>query len=163
LVFGAFLASLLWALSFALLPFSNFNRRRFTPLALALVALSIFVFTPFTEIHLKSDFHTYRQRREEAAQRILSSATTGNSTPEGQVEFQKLPETEKSLSDDGEVMVARQKRMVFFFTFRGVLAHFSGFVYSVTDAPPGNADFEGEGDFVETSRLSKNWYWVASI
>ncbi|MNR19056.1 hypothetical protein D3C85_1358200 [compost metagenome] len=49
---------------------------------------------------------------------------------------------------------------VFFFTFRGILDNFSGFIYSSSDQEPQQEDFGG--DFKEIKRIDNNWYWVSS-
>ncbi len=47
-----------------------------------------------------------------------------------------------------------------FFTYRGILDSFSGFMYRSDDTSPGDGDFAGE--FYETERLRKNWFWAAA-
>ena len=49
---------------------------------------------------------------------------------------------------------------IFFFTFRGILDNFSGFIYRSDDNPPLNGDFSG--DFVEMKKLRSHWFWAAS-
>jgi hypothetical protein len=80
----------------------------------------------------------------------------------GRGDLVHLAGSEHRLSDDGDVMVwhTPQKQMVFFFTFRGILDSFSGFVYSANDTPPAREEFGGE--WIEVEHLRKNWYWAAS-
>ena len=49
---------------------------------------------------------------------------------------------------------------VLFFTYRGVLDSFSGFVYSSNDERPVNGDFDG--DWHEVKQIEPHWYFVAS-
>ncbi|MBL4954371.1 hypothetical protein JK635_19615 [Neobacillus sp. YIM B02564] len=49
---------------------------------------------------------------------------------------------------------------VLFFTYRGILDNFSGFVYVPNDQRPYKNDFDG--DFKEIEKLDKSWYWVGS-
>ena len=162
-VFSAFAAVLVWAIVHAILPFRGARGNRFSPLLLGLASLAVFLFVPFNEIELKINFASNLNSRTVVAQRILASKSFDGPMQGGQGDFVHLTGTEYALSDDGDVMVLQtaQKQMVFFFTFRGILDHFSGFVYSATDAPPEKEDFGGE--WVEVTHLRRNWYWAASI
>jgi hypothetical protein len=157
-VFGVFLGVFLWALVYAFIPFREFSCRRFTPIALALMALLIFVFVPFTKIVTMTDFALNLSKRTAAAESIIHSATSGAAISGGRGDRVSLP----GLSDDGQGFYwhTEGKQMVFFFTFRGILGHFSGFVYSANDAPPADGDFGAR--FIEIKHLHKNWYWAAS-
>lgn len=62
----------------------------------------------------------------------------------------------------GEIVLEKKPRgySVLFFTYRGILDNFSGFVYVSNDQKPLKNDFDG--DFKEIERLERNWYWVGS-
>jgi hypothetical protein len=66
------------------------------------------------------------------------------------------------LSESGEVLIDRRdgKSFILFFTFRGILDRFSGYVYSPTDDPPAKDQFLGDG--IEIDHVAPNWYWYAS-
>jgi hypothetical protein len=161
-VFSAFAAVLVWAIVHAILPFRGARGNRFSPLLLGLTSLAVFLFVPFNEIELDINFSINVQSRTDVAQRVLAKIPSAAPMLGGRGDFVHLTGSEYRLSDDGDVMVwhTAQKQMVFFFTFRGVLDSFSGFVYSANDLPPENEDFGGE--WVEVTRLRKNWYWAAS-
>jgi hypothetical protein len=135
---------------------------RLLPLIVAAISTSIFLFVPFTALELKLDFREHLEPRTAAAQRILIREAGAKATPPWQPRSEKLSRSEAGLSEDGEVMVAlnNKDQFVFFYTFRGILEHYSGFVYSATDAPPEDSDFGST--LVEVDHLRKNWYWVAS-
>jgi hypothetical protein len=72
-----------------------------------------------------------------------------------------LPNEYRHLSKGGgDIMAENQGNMVFFFTYRGILDNFSGFIYSAGDLEPQNDDFGG--DYKEIKKMAKNWYWVSS-
>jgi hypothetical protein len=158
-VFLVFGASLVWAAVHALRLFRGLRRNRFTPLLLAIAALGVFIFVPFTKIYLRIDFARHLQARTAAAQQLVVSRA---SMPPNEREAPDLIPM-AGLSDGGEAMYLRTQtnQMVFFFTFRGILEHFSGFVYSATDAAPETDDFGG--NLIEVDHLRPHWYWVASI
>jgi hypothetical protein len=157
-VFRLFDISLIWALIHAARPFRGSRPNRFSPIALGLIASAVLIFVPFSEINTKIDFELHLRARTAAAEQIVRSRATSPTTETGKVEFVQLP----ALSEDNEGMYLRtpNNQMVFFFTFRGILEHFSGFVYSATDAAPERDDFDG--DLIEIQHLRKNWYWAAS-
>jgi hypothetical protein len=47
-----------------------------------------------------------------------------------------------------------------FFTYRGILDNFSGFVYTPNDQTPSKNAFEG--DFKKIEKMDKNWYFIGS-
>lgn len=154
-----FAVALIWACVHAIRRRPERSANRYSPLLLALTALAVFIFVPFTEIYLKANFVLLLNRRTAAAVHVLQTRPVQSATNADEGDLVGLP----GLSDDGEGMYLHTagKQMVFFFTFRGIVDHFSGFVYSANDAPPQKDDFGG--DFVEVRHLRKNWYWAASI
>lgn len=161
-VFGVFGIALVWAVIHAIVPFRGFRANRFSPFLLGLAASAVFLFVPFNRVELKVDFAVNLHNRTLVAQRILASKSPDESMQGGRGDFVQLTGSESGLSDGGGVMVwhTAQKQMVFFFTFRGILDSFSGFVYSTNDLPPEKEEFGGE--WVEVTHLRKNWYWAAS-
>jgi hypothetical protein len=79
-----------------------------------------------------------------------------------------LPDSMKYLSNGGgDVVVtdssgyadhvSKDNVHVLFYTFRGILSHYSGFEYSADDMTPGGID-----EPRQVTKLRKNWYWVAN-
>jgi hypothetical protein len=52
------------------------------------------------------------------------------------------------------------KLKILFFTFRGVLDSFAGFVYTSDDSAPKNGDFAGE--FIINRKVQDRWYYVSA-
>jgi hypothetical protein len=168
-IFFLFGVALLWAAIHALRPHRGSwpnqfgpgdpSPNRLGPLALGLAALAVFLFFPFTQTYLKIDFARHLQARTAAAEQVIRSRGSGPVMKNSDGELIPMP----GLSEDGEAIYVHtaEKQMVFFFTFRGILAHFSGFVYSETDAAPEKNDFGG--DIIEVEHLRKHWYWVTSV
>ncbi|WP_246277414.1 hypothetical protein [Neobacillus endophyticus] len=62
----------------------------------------------------------------------------------------------------GDIVVEKTSNgyNILFFTFRGVLDGFSGFVYATTDQKPLKNAFDG--DIKEINRMAKNWFFISS-
>jgi hypothetical protein len=118
---------------------------------------------PFTSIYLKFNFAAFQRQRTAIAERLLSPEFEMTSQSNGCGHIVNLSGSNWWLSEEGEVMVcaSNAKEMVFFFTFRGILGHFSGFIYSADDAAPQEGDFGGR--WIEIEHLRKRWYWASSM
>jgi hypothetical protein len=162
LVILAPFVGVVWAILHAIFPLRGSRPNRFSPLLLSLTTAAILVFVPFDWILLKVDFAINLHSRTVAAERILAGIQQESPMSGGRGDLVHLNGFQHRLSEDGDVMVwhTAQKQMVFFFTFRGILDSFSGFIYSANDLPPEKEDFGGE--WVEVQHLRKNWYWAAS-
>ncbi|WP_027409134.1 hypothetical protein [Anoxybacteroides tepidamans] len=138
-----------------------FKNKDWKPAAIHAVTILLLIFFPFTKITLNLDFRMNQQEREQVAKMVEKGELRPNVS--GDATLIRLPKQYKQLSKGGgEIVIERKngKCMVLFFTFRGVLDGFSGFVYSPDDQPPAKHDFAG--DFKEIKRMDRNWYWVAS-
>ncbi len=74
----------------------------------------------------------------------------------------KLPPEYRHISRGGAIMVERDDGVtsVFFFTFRGVLDNFSGYMYRSNDTPP--PQYLMGGDWVQIERKQPYWFFCAS-
>ena len=162
LIWGFYGCSVLITILFAVIAKSRSIGERILPLAMTALSLIIFLLVPFTKLELAADFRVHQNERSEVAKQILANAQIRKLTKPMEPETVNLDSSSQSLSEDGKVMVIRDgnKEMVFFFTFRGILDRYSGFVYSATNAPPGKNDFGGE--LLEVEPLADHWYWAAS-
>jgi hypothetical protein len=162
-VSAVFLGVTIWALV-------HFIRRRrslgtirsVTPLAIDLLVLAIVIFVPFTKITIMLDFRWHLAKRTEVVDAVIDGkmnvARSG-----GRGDLIHLPPKFQDLSaGGGDIMVTKKNGQVsiFFFSYRGILDSFSGFVYSTDNAKPEKGDFGG--NFVEVEQLRPNWYWAAS-
>jgi hypothetical protein len=161
-VWGFYAIAVIAVIARAFLAKGRSTSFRFAPLILAIASLCMFYFVPFSEIVRNIDFRWQLASRTAVAERVLRQEPKTNQAHPDLSVFVNLKGSERRLSDDGELAIYRLqgKQFVFFFTFRGVLEHFSGFVYSANDAPPSKEDIGVRR--VEVEHLRKNWYWVGS-
>lgn len=132
--------------------------RFYRPFWMVVVVVLCAWFFPFTSIWLKANFWLCREKREEVAQQIFSGKLVPN------VAYNQsliaLPADRKYLSTGGgDVLVyssgpTTPSTGVFFFTFRGILGHGSGYLYMNSDAPPMMPD-----DY-KVEKVGPRWYWV---
>ncbi|MDF2700874.1 MAG: hypothetical protein K0Q49_2437 [Haloplasmataceae bacterium] len=140
----------------AILSFTLYNviilisKKEWKSLFVQAIIIIIWFFIPFTDITLNKDFKNNIKNREEVVYLIKKRIYTpivSHST-----KLIKLPEKYSNLSDGGgEIVVDKEK--ILFYTNRGVLDGFSGFVYSPGDKQPKNGDFGG--DIKKIERLIK--------
>jgi hypothetical protein len=165
-----FIAPFLWlpvyalaltALAFAvLLPFRRWKHRGSASLLPLLFCIIVFVvtgFVDFTHVWLRTNFTLGRPAREEVVRLINAGELRPNVAHNASLI--RLPWRYRELSlGGGEVMVEGDK--VFFFTFRGILDNFAGFVYRPQDSPPQDGEFAGEFFIVE--KMDDQWYYVSA-
>ena len=132
------------------------------PFAICLTAAVIVILVPFNALYLKVNFALLRHRRTNVAQQLLAGKTGTALRPGGRGDLVSLSPTDHWLSESGEVLIDHRdgKTFILFFTFRGILDRFSGYVYSPTDDPPAKDQFLGDG--IEINHVAPNWYWYAS-
>jgi len=136
-----------------------------SPIALNLAALALAVTIPFlsfdlTMDDLKRDLNANLEKREKIVSMIQSGELRPNAAPHSNLI--SLPFEYRHLSrGGGEVMLigGGDRLEIFFFTFRGVLDNFSGFIYA-SDGRVSPSDFNSE--FRQIEKLKENWYWVSS-
>ncbi|MGL4819988.1 MAG: hypothetical protein ACRC5C_08415 [Bacilli bacterium] len=154
-VFGSFIVLLVYTLWIA------FKKRYWQPLVIQVIAIVVLFLTPYTDLILKLDFSMNREARE----RVVAEITSGERNPNVayNASLIKLADDDTHLSKGGgEVIVSETdpKGTILFFTFRGVLDNYSGFVYTANGLPPSVAEFGDE--IKDIKELNKNWYFVSS-
>lgn len=157
-IWGAMAFSTLLSLICGVARLGKSRGRSLLPLLLNVGAFCAVWFVPIDSIMLDLNFRWNFDKRTEIVKRIEAGEFPINRNGLAQ-----LPWGYRHLSrGGGEVIVARQgdTRIVFFFTYRGILDNFSGFFYR-SDADPPNAADVG-GDFKEIKKLRDHWYWAAS-
>jgi hypothetical protein len=136
---------------------SSIYGQTFHPIRGGVGSSADFVFVPFTELVVKADFYFNLSKRTTAVERILRTSGPAETNTSGRGDRVGLPGL--SDGDEGFYWHSGQKQMVLFLTFRGILGHFSGFVFSATDALPEDEDFGCR--LAESEHLRRNWYWIA--
>lgn len=161
LVYGVWLGAVVWSVAEI---FTQTERRQiqaFVALTIATVTAIAIIYVPFTQITLAIDFARHLDRRQEVVVSVDSGALKPNVSHNSSLI--RLPEKYRDLSKGGgEIVVEHQgdTTMILFFTYRGILDNYSGFVYrSDNTEPPENAFF---GNLKQSEKMKDRWFWVAS-
>ncbi|PEZ30879.1 hypothetical protein [Bacillus thuringiensis] len=135
--------------------------KNWKPLVIQLIIIIICIYVPFVKIYMKLDFIIYKEDRKQVIELIEQKKLIPN------VEYNSkmihLPKQFVSTSKNGGDILVQEKEnstLIFFYTYRGILDNFSGFIYSFNDIKPIKSDFNS--DFKEIIKVEKNWYYVTS-
>lgn len=130
------------------------------PLLLLIACVLAAHFLDFTALWLDYDFKRHRADRERVVRKIGGGEL--RLEERGRTRWIALPKEFASLSLGGGRVEIEERggMMVLFYTFRGVLDNFSGFVHSAVDAPPKDGDFNGR--YVIVRKIQNHWYYVAA-
>ena len=155
IVFGFFVVITLRAVIYL------FKNKDWKPITVQVITILILFFFPFTEIVLDIDFKMNKSEREKVTEMVENGTLKSNVSYNSSLIL--LPERYQYLSKGGgEIEVEKTDKgyYILFFTYRGILDNFSGFVYSSNDQKPSKRTFDG--DFKQIEKLKENWYWVGS-
>ncbi len=148
---------LIYSIVYAVRNTKELKLKAYVPLIIVVLSILLPLFFPFTEAALNLDFNLNFNARNEVVQLMK----TGALKPEGNNEnLIVLPEKFKKLSKGGgEVAIERIEGhdIYFFFTFRGVLDHYSDFAYDSDE----NAQKELGKGYFEVIKLSDAWYYCS--
>ncbi|AQU73353.1 hypothetical protein [Priestia megaterium] len=137
------------------------KNRKWQPFVIQLITILLWFFFPFNQINLDLNFRIHQDKREEVATKIENGVIKPN-VPNSPSLIQ-LPKEYTQLSKGGGDIVVETKgkaKSILFFTYRGMIDNFSGFVYNPNDNKPSKSDFNG--DFKQIKKVYKNWYYVSS-
>ncbi len=131
-------------------------KRNLFPLVLNLLLIFLLIYQPFSPLLRKAEFSFNLEDRENIVNSIINGEIETTNT---RGSLFRIPEEYRSssLSDGKEVMKMNDKLL--FFTSRGVLDNFSGYVYSPNGVEPTDEDVMAK--IVKKQRMSKNWYFIA--
>ena len=152
-----FLGSSVWAV----VGFTVADRRGLRearPLLLSMLAAVVVLVTPFTSIWLRANWHWYRGDRE----RIVRQVQEGKLSVAGSL--LPLGSEEPYVSVGGNEIVVEEHdggRYVFFYTFRGVLDSYSGFLHVPDGGTPTRFADLSEPGSTQLDRLGAHWYFAA--
>ena len=155
IVFGFFVVITLRAVIYL------FKNKDWKPITVQVITILILFFFPFTEIVLDIDFKMNKSEREKVTEMVENGTLKSNVSYNSSLIL--LPERYQYLSKGGgEIEIEKTDKgyYILFFTYRGILDNFSGFVYSPNDQKPSKRTFDG--DFKQIEKLKENWYWVGS-
>ncbi|MED4264027.1 hypothetical protein [Priestia megaterium] len=152
-VYAFFIIMTIWTL------IHLFKKRKWQPFVIQLITISLWFFFPFNQVNLDLNFKIHQ--REEVATKIENGVIKPNVSDSPSLI--QLPKKYTQLSKGGGDIVVETKgkaKSILFFTYRGMLDNFSGFVYNPNDNKPSKSDFNG--DFKQIKKVHKNWYYVSS-
>ncbi len=154
-VYAFFIIMTIWTL------IHLFKKRKWQPFVIQLITISLWFFFPFNQVNLDLNFKIDQDKREEVATKIENGVIKPNVSDSPSLI--QLPKKYTQLSKGGGDIVVETKgkaKSILFFTCRGMLDNFSGFVYNPNDNKPSKSGFNG--DFKQIKKVHKNWYYVSS-
>ncbi|CAH0264139.1 hypothetical protein [Priestia megaterium] len=154
-VYAFFIIMTIWTL------IHLFKKRKWQPFVIQLITISLWFLFPFNQVNLDLNFKIHQDKREEVATQIENGVIKPNVSDSPSLI--QLPKKYTQLSKGGGDIVVETKgkaKSILFFTYRGMLDNFSGFVYNPNDNKPSKSDFNR--DFKQIKKVHKNWYYVSS-
>ena len=149
----------LWGLVFALRRHKD-GKKRWLPFVICVAAAAIGAFVPFTDLWLSANYHLHRAAR----MRVVTALETGQlptPTKLNSTMVVHLPWAAGTSNGGGDILVEREegRLVVLFFTYRGILSHYSGYIYSSDDPPALSQAF---GDRVrQLTKMEPHWFFAA--
>jgi hypothetical protein len=131
----------------------------FAPLLVSAGALLVAFFVPFTSLWLHADFHFNKTAREEVVAKVLSGDLAPN-VPHN-AKLIALPKDHDVSMGGNEIIVEgpHDRPYVFFFSFRGILDNYSGFLWVPDGARPERFD-DASDPGTEIESYGGNWYFI---
>jgi hypothetical protein len=129
------------------------------PCAVLLVAILAALFVPFTDIWLSVNFHLKKAGRE----RVIAQVASGELVPNVSYNSKLIALPRGSgVSKGGDEIVVEgpvKSAYVFFYTYRGILDNYSGFLWVPNGRKPEEFSDAGEKG-TQIERFGGNWYFV---
>jgi hypothetical protein len=159
-----FVIALIWSIAHSIRAWKHGTGAALLPVLVCLLTATVAIFVPFTALTTDVDFRVHYAARTAVVGAVLAGKYDNHiENSGGRGDLIALPGSLSYLSSGGgEIMRFhhQDRTLIFFFSYRGILDSFSGFVYSTDNMPPANGDFGGQ--FVEIAPLGKNWFWAVS-
>jgi len=157
-IFAAFAGCVVWSVR----QLWTFGWRGGTPTAVCIVGGLMWLFVPFNSLWIQANYRRHRTEREAIVARIMSGQLRPNMLccPS----LIALESDEPYVSMGGNKVSVEEhdgKKYVMFYTFRGVLDHYSGFLFVPDNGDPSRFSDLGEADRTELVRFSDHWVWVS--
>ncbi|WP_157764784.1 hypothetical protein [Solibacillus sp. R5-41] len=130
--------------------------KSFLPLILSVTLIFLVIDRPLSPLFQNVEFSFKLDKREEVARQIINGEIKP-SNESGNLFLVPKKYNNFSLSDGNEVMKMNDK--LFFFTVRGILDNFSGYVFSPRGLEPTNEDVQAT--IIRMQKLNNNWYFVS--
>ncbi len=145
-----------------LMNFKSIGRISVAPIGIQVIVLLIAIYVPFTALWLKADHILNKAQREVVVTKVLNGQLKPN------VEYNSalihLSGEYSGLSRGGDDIIIENHdglTYVFFFTFRGILDNYSGYLYVPEGGSPEKYSDLNETDVTEIQHIEHNWYLVS--
>lgn len=131
----------------------------FAPLIVSTCTLLVAFFIPFTQLWLYGNFHLNKSAREQVVENVKSGTLTPNVAHNPKLIA--LPKDSGVSMGGDEVIVEgpSSNPYVFFFTFRGILDSYSGFLWVPDGGSPEQFGDAGEPG-TEIESFGGSWYFI---
>lgn len=130
--------------------------KSFLPLILCVTLIFLLIDRPLSPLFQKIEFSFKLDKREDVARQIINDKIKP-SNDRGDLFLVPKKYNKFFLSDGNEVMKIDDK--LFFFTVRGILDNFAGYVFSPSGVEPTNEDVQAT--IIKIQKMNNNWYYIS--
>jgi len=130
------------------------------PFLINIVVLILVFIVPFNSLTTNLDYRINKSEREAVIELVLDGSLKPNVSYN--TALIQLSDKYENLSQGGGKIVVKgsgQATHILFYTYRGVIDNFAGFIFTVDGRSPDETFF---GEFFQVKKLDKNWYWVGA-
>lgn len=144
-----------WSIIY-LIKFHKKNKLAWCPFCINLMAIFIFSLFTFGDLYIKSYFSVHSKKLEAVVQMTKSGELPINRLTIA------LPKEYRNISKGGSIVVERTESgiNILFFTVRGLVDNFSGYVYISGNESPTMKNFSC-GKIVNMEKLKDHWFWIS--
>lgn len=132
------------------------------PLLVCITAVLVVAFVPFTDLWLRANFHLLRERREEVVRQVQAGVLRPN--VEGSASLIALGNAAPTLSMGGNEIAVEEHggwQFVFFFTCRGLVDNYGGFLFVPEGGDPRSFRDLSEANSTQLIPFGGAWYYAA--
>jgi hypothetical protein len=136
--------------------------RSFVPAAVIALSILIVTLVPFTDLWLKVDYARYKKERNEIVLKILRGDLTSNVSYNAKLIA--LGDRYPLVSMGGNEVIVEHHNgntYILFYTFRGVLDNYSGFLYVSGGGSPSLFSDLNEQATTQIMPLGEDWYYAS--
>jgi hypothetical protein len=140
------------------------NRASLFPLVICAVSLCLVAWVPWTDLWLRFNFASNKAARERIVRDVYEGTLTSYTINADGVGTISLPNNAPQVSNGGnEIETARRgaKTYVFFYTFRGILSSYAGFLYVPTGGDPSEFSDLNEKRRSIFVKYDDHWFFVS--
>ncbi len=136
--------------------------RSWIPAITCAVTLGVVTLVPFTSLWIRVNFASRKAERERIVHEVSEGTLTPNRVFPNGVGMISLPSQIPNVSAGGnEIETAKRdgRTYVFFYTYRGILSNYAGFLYVPIGGDP--SAFENEDPLPIFTKYDEHWFFVS--